>query len=126
MDVKARGKLTGPPGSECCVQRYKIQLAAGSLWHPSEIDTGARTFDIFINSPDHGTEGRIYKFVHNAKLWGAVNMLEDRDAILRDLDRLEQWAGRDLRGFSEGKGSVLQLGQNNPMQTYRLDNGRSQ
>ena len=28
-------------------------------------------------------------------------------------------------GFSEGKCSVLQLGQNNPIQPYRLDNGGS-
>lgn len=126
MNVKARGKLAGLPGSKGCVHGCKIQLAADSWWHPSETDTGARTFNIFIDSPDRGTEGMIYRFVHNTKLWGAVNTLEGRDDILRDLDRLKQWADRGVVGFSEGKCSVLQLGQNNPMQPYRLDNGTGQ
>lgn len=104
---------------------HKIQLAAASLWHPSEIGTGARIFNIFINSPENGMEGMICKFVHNTKLWGAVSMLEGRDAVLKDLDRLKQWADRELVRFGEGKCSVLQLGQNNPMQPYRLDNGSS-
>lgn len=50
-------------------------------------------------------------------------MLEGRDAVLKDLDRLKQWADREPVGLSEGKCSILQLGQNNPMQPYRLDSG---
>jgi len=89
VDVKATGKLAGPSGSKGCVQKRKIQLAACSLWHPPEIDTGARTFNVFINRPDNGMEGMLCKFVHNAKLWGAVNVLEGRDANLRNLDKLK-------------------------------------
>lgn len=41
----------------------------------------------------------------------AVDMLEGRDAIHRDLDRLKRWA------------HVLQLGQGSPQYQYRLRNG---
>ena len=46
-------------------------------------------FNIFIGNMGSGIECTLRKFSGDAKLSGAVNMLEGRDAIQRDLDRLE-------------------------------------
>jgi len=44
--------------------------------------------NIFVDDWDSGTECILIKFSNNPKMCGAVNMLEVRDAIQRDLDRL--------------------------------------
>lgn len=54
----------------------------------------------------------------DTKVGRAVDTLESRAAIQRDLDRLDTWADRDLS--VKGKGKVLHLGWSNTMQQYRL------
>lgn len=43
-------------------------------------------------------------------------MLEGNAAIQRDLNRLEEWATRNLMKFSKDKFSVLHVGRSNPLQ----------
>ena len=45
------------------------------------------TRDIFAGDTNSGTEGTLSKFTDNTKLNGAIDMLEGRNAIQRDLDR---------------------------------------
>jgi len=51
---------------------------------------GMATFNIFAGNMDSKIECSLSKFANNSKLCGVVRMLEGRDGIQRDLDRLER------------------------------------
>jgi len=61
---------------------------------------------------DEELECILSKFADDTKLGGVVDTPEGCAAILRDLDRLESWAQRNLMKFSKGKSRNLQLGKN--------------
>lgn len=64
-----------------------------STWRPvtSGVPPGADTLLISIGDMDSGIEFTLIKIAGDTKLCGAVNTLEGKDAIPRDLDRLERW-----------------------------------
>ncbi|GAB0175827.1 triadin [Grus japonensis] len=85
---------------------------------PQGLVLGPVLFDIFVGNMDNGIECTLSKFVNDTKLCGAADMLEGRDAIQRDLDRLERQACVNLMKFNKAK--VLHMGWGNPKHNYRL------
>jgi len=71
-----------------------------------------------VNNMDSRTECTLSKSADDIRLCGAVNVLERRDVIQRDLDRLERWAHANLMKFNKAKWKVLHVGCCNPKYKY--------
>lgn len=101
-----------------CTQRVMVN-GSMSTWKsvticvPQEPVLGPAQFNIFVifvGDMDSEIKSILSKFVHDTKLCGVVDTLEGRDAIQRDLGRLEKWACANLMMFNNAKYKVLHLG----------------
>ncbi|GAB0203489.1 mitochondrial enolase superfamily member 1 [Grus japonensis] len=87
---------------------------------PQGLVLGPALFNIFVGDMDSGIECTLTKFANDTKLCGVLDMLEGRDAIQRDLHRLERWARANDMKFNKAKCKVLHMGWRNPKHDYRL------
>ncbi|GAB0189099.1 mitochondrial enolase superfamily member 1 [Grus japonensis] len=105
--------------SKCSSHTAWVTRGKSRDWENAELPTvgedqglilGLALFNIFVSDMDSRIECTLSKFADDTKLCGAVDMLEGKDAIHRDLDRLERWACANRMNFNKAKCKVLHLG----------------
>jgi len=82
---------------------------------------GLVLFNVFTNDPDAGIKCTLSKLANDTKLRGAVDSLEGKEALQRDLDRLEIWAITNCMKFN--KCWIIHLGWGIPGYKYKFGNG---
>jgi len=81
---------------------------------------GAVLFNIFLSDLDDGIKCTLMKFADSTKLNGEVNTSEGRVTLQEDLDRLEEWANKNLVTSNKDKCKVLHPAKHNPGVQHRL------
>lgn len=107
-------ELTGWPVQRVIKQKQSKQkpvmsgVPQGSILEPI-------LFNIFINDTNSGIVCSLSTFADDTKFSDSVELLEERDAVQSDLDRLEEWACVNLMISNMAKDRVLHLNQGNPL-----------
>jgi len=96
-----------------------VVSARFSNWQPvtsgvlQESILGPTLFSIFMSDVDDGIKLTLMKFANDTKLRGEVDTVGERATLQKDLDRLEEWANKNLMKCNMEKCKVLQLGKHN-------------
>ncbi|KAK4815527.1 hypothetical protein QYF61_003219 [Mycteria americana] len=81
---------------------------------------GPTMFNVFTSDREDGIKCTLMKFADATKLSGEVDTSEGRATLQEDLDRLEEWANKNLMKFNKDKCKVLHLGKHHPGVQHRL------
>nr|XP_048709729.1 uncharacterized protein LOC125638252 [Caretta caretta] len=110
---------------DCLPQRVMIKVSMSS-WQlvSSGVCQGYVLGPVLIRSLikmlDDGMDCTLGKFADDPKQGGEVDSMEGRDRVQSDLDKLEDWAKRNLMRFNKDTCRILHLGRKNPMHCYTL------
>ena len=103
-----------------CDQRFWVTVEVVTSSVPQGSVLALLLFIIFISNVDDGIKCTPFRFADDTKLSSAVDPLEGRKAIQRDLDRLEKWPHVKLMRFIKAKHKVMNSAQDNPRCLYKL------
>ncbi|GAB0189509.1 mitochondrial enolase superfamily member 1 [Grus japonensis] len=82
--------------------------------------SGPAPFNVFVGDGDGGIERALGEFADDTQLRGAVDAPEGRDAVQRNLDRLERRARANRMKFNKAEREVLRASRRDPERGYRL------
>ncbi|KAF4797967.1 hypothetical protein TURU_068545 [Turdus rufiventris] len=95
-------------------ERGDIRLVTCHQWNSTGLHLSHVLFIIFINYLDTRLEQILSKVTDYTNIRGAVDSLKVREALQRDLSKLDHWAITNHMKFNKGKWQILLLGPSNP------------
>lgn len=84
-----------------------LKLVAAGV--PQGSVLGCVLLNVFVNDLEGEVECTVFRCADDTKLGGAVDMFEGKAAIQMQIDKLEEWADRNLMKFSQEKCKILHL-----------------
>ncbi|KAJ7395221.1 hypothetical protein BTVI_157736 [Pitangus sulphuratus] len=113
IDIKS-----GSPSKSFCLEEEEVEEEDCDLY-----ERKCEKNDSNLAGKASGLERTLNKFADDTKVGGAVDSLEGREALQRDLNKSEDWAITNYLNFNKGKCWILlHLGWGNRGCTQRLGN----